>query len=111
MRTSPAVKIMRGPLVLAKAEIVGTLMLIPAAIFLIATVINLLKFIFALGGAVVIVIAGRRPEINLLSLGASTMIEGKGASSMKIKVNREIAPVMVNELGAIIMDINNKAEA
>ena len=90
---------------------VGALMLIPAALFFVLTVINLLKFIFALGGAVVVVIGGRRPEINLISLGASTMIEGKGAASMKIKVNREIAPVMVNELGAVIMDINNKTEA
>lgn len=94
-----------------KVEVLGTLMLIPAAIFFIATVINLLKFIFALGGAVVIVIGGRSPEINLLTLGASTMIEGKGSSSMKIKVNREIAPVMVNELGAIIMNINNSTAA
>ncbi len=85
------------------------LLLIPAGIALIATIINLLIYIFSLGGAVLITIGGRRSEVTLLTLGASNMVESKGSESIKIKVDRSVSETMVNELGAVIMNINDGA--
>ena len=85
---------------------IALIMLIPAAIALIFTIINVLIYIFSLGGAVLITIGGRRSEVTLLTLGASNMVEGKGSDSIKIKVDRNVSETMVNELGAVIMDIN-----
>ena len=84
-----------------------TYILIPAALALVATIINIFVYIFSLGGAVLITIGGRRSEVTLLTLGASNMVEAKGSESMKIKVDREVSATMVNELGAIIMNIND----
>ncbi|MBQ9070071.1 MAG: hypothetical protein IJY23_01810 [Clostridia bacterium] len=86
---------------------IALIMLIPAAIALVATVINVLIYIFSLGGAVLITIGGRRNEVELLTLGASNMVDSKGSDSIKIKVDRNVSETMVNELGAVIMNIND----
>lgn len=86
---------------------IALVMLVPAAIALILTVINALIYVFSLGGAVLITIGGRRQEVELLTLGASNMVDSKGSESIKIKVDRNVSETMVNELGAVIMNIND----
>ena len=93
---------------LADGDLVG-LDHIAAGVGLILTAINVLVYIFSLGGAVLITIGGRRPEIELLTLGASNMVDSKGTESIKIKVDRHVSETMVNELGAVIMNINDGA--
>ena len=88
---------------------IGIVFLVVAGVGLVLTVINVLVYIFSLGGAVLITIGGRRPEIELLTLGASNMVESKGSESIKIKVDRHVSETMVNELGAVIMNINDGA--
>lgn len=88
---------------------IALIMLVPAAIFLIATIVNVLIYIFSLGGAVLITIGGRNNEVELLTLGASNMVESKSSQSIKIKVDRNVSETMVNELGAVIMNINDGA--
>ena len=88
---------------------VAIIFLVAAGVGLIMTAINVLVYIFSLGGAVLITIGGRRPEIELLTLGASNMVDAKGTDSIKIKVDRHVSETMVNELGAVIMNINDGA--
>jgi ribosomal protein L12E/L44/L45/RPP1/RPP2 len=88
---------------------VAMIFLVAAGVGLVLTAINVLVYIFSLGGAVLITIGGRRPEIELLTLGASNMVDAKGTDSIKIKVDRHVSETMVNELGAVIMNINDGA--
>ncbi len=89
------------------SQMTAIFMLPLAAISFIFGIICLVRYLLSLGGAVVVTIGGRRPEINLLSLGAHTAAGEKASKFLRLKVNLSVATGMVDELGAVLMEINH----
>lgn len=68
-------------------------------------IILLLVSLFSARESVTLTFSGRKNKHNILSLGSSNIKNNK-ITTKKIKVDREIACKMVEEIGAILININ-----
>ena len=68
-------------------------------------VVLLVLFLIKKSASVEIRIAGKLAEHNLLSVGSSNMGSHKKAKKIKIIVDRNTSEIMVNEIGALLLDV------
>ena len=80
------------------------LLVIGGGLLILGIVLLILYFISKTAG-VEIVIAGKCLETQLLSVSSSNLQVGKKVKLFKIVVNREVAYPMINELGALLLDL------
>ena len=84
--------------------------LIPLALGIVLIAIGIILLVLALlkkSASVEIRIAGKEAEHSLLSVGSSNMTRTKGAKKIKIIVDRETSETMINEIGALLLDIKS----
>lgn len=98
---------------LAVLGIVGIIigaMAFPPLIFigvisLVMCVIMLVLYFLRRGAGVTVEISGKMGEHSLISMGASSMAAANKIKRIKIKVDKTVAQTMVNEIGAILLDV------
>ncbi|MCM1367633.1 MAG: hypothetical protein NC184_02330 [Roseburia sp.] len=95
------------------ASIVAAIVLMPliavGILLVVIGVVLIVKAILGRGGSVVVQISGYHGDHNLMSLGSSMGVFASGVKNIKVAVNVEIAEQMVNEIGAIIMNVKSAA--
>ena len=80
------------------------------AILLIVAIVLLILFFVNRSAGVEIIIAGKCLETQLMNVASSNLAKAKKAKLFKIIVNKEIAFTMINELGAILLDLKQTSE-
>ena len=81
------------------------------AVFLALAVILIVRFmLYRRRGAVEVIISGRLMENELLSFGVSSL-KIKKAERIRVKVDKSVAVEMVNELGALLLNIRSAQSA
>ena len=86
-------------------QIIGFILLGLGGLFLILAIILLFVFLFNRSAGVEIIIAGKCLETQLLDVASSNLKPSKKAKLFKIIVKKEIAFPMINELGALLLDL------
>lgn len=75
------------------------------AVFIVFCILAIIVFFMKRKTSVTVVISGLYPENNLMNLASSTVTaRSMRRKKVKIKVNREVAGTMVNEIGALIIN-------
>ena len=80
-----------------------------AGLFLLLAIIFLVKFFKNKAASVEITISGKKMETQVFSLGSSNMSSKSKAKDLKIQVDRSQSIAMVNELGAVLIDVRNQS--
>lgn len=79
-----------------------------AGAFALLAIVFLLLFLFKKAGGVEVIIAGRCAETELLSLSSvSGSAAKRTVGAFKISVHKDAAYALVNELGALILDLKS----
>ena len=77
-------------------------------LFLIIGIILLISFFMKKNASVEVIIAGKMEEHNLLSVGSSNMSSSrKIAKRIKLIVDRKTSEIMINEIGALLLDVKS----
>lgn len=80
-----------------------------AGLFLLLACIMLGKFFKNRAASVEITISGKKMETQVFSLGSSNMSSKSKAKDLKIQIDRNQSIAMVNELGAVLIDVKNQS--
>lgn len=80
-----------------------------AGLFLLLACIMLGKFFKNRAASVEITISGKKMETQVFSLGSSNMSSKSKAKDLKIQIDRNQSIAMVNELGAVLIDVRNQS--
>lgn len=80
-----------------------------AGLFLLLSCIMLGKFFKNRAASVEITISGKKMETQVFSLGSSNMSSKSKAKDLKIQIDRNQSIAMVNELGAVLIDVKNQS--
>ena len=80
-----------------------------AGLFLLLACIMLGKFFKNRAASVEITISGKKMETQVFSLGSSNMSSKSKAKDFKIQIDRNQSIAMVNELGAVLIDVKNQS--
>lgn len=83
----------------------NSLLLTISIIAAVAAVVFVIIAILKRGAGVKLEISGKMGEYGLMEVGASSLQSAKRITKMKIKVDKETAQNMINELGAILLDL------
>lgn len=95
------------------AAIVAAIVFIPLIVLglllLIIGAVMIIKAFLGRSGMVVVQISGYKGDHNLMSLGSSMGVFASSVKKIKVAVNAEVAEQMVNEIGAMILNIKDAA--
>ena len=80
-----------------------------AGLFLLLACIMLGKFFKNRAASVEITISGKKMETQVFSLGSSNMSSKSKVKDLKIQIDRNQSVAMVNELGAVLIDVKNQS--
>ena len=78
---------------------------IPAIICVVLGVVFLILYFIKRKAAVTLTISGCKTENVLLDVGASSLASNKSKKEITISVDRKTSEEMINEIGAIIIDV------
>ena len=87
-------------------------LMIAGGVFLALSLFLIIRFIWCRRrGAVEVIISGRLMENELLSFGVSSLKVKKRAARLRVKVDKRVAVDMINELGALLINIRSAQNA
>ena len=82
-----------------------TILTVLGIVMLVIAVAAVIKFFLNKGAGVMVEISGKMGEHSLMQMGTSSLTKSVRLRKLKIKVDKSVSEAMVNEIGALLLDL------